>query len=108
MGEILKGLCCYFDKALPALLLYQNERKQYQEACPGGTAPCAVYGAEHLLRLFSMFFYWIGFYFLNYKFVISAMEGLFLLMFWVHKEGALLLFEFAIGHSNGVKTWSIV
>ncbi|KAL4301649.1 hypothetical protein AHAS_Ahas17G0322000 [Arachis hypogaea] len=50
--EILKGLCCYFDKALPVKLLYKNERQQYQEACPDNTTPSTVYGAEHLLRLF--------------------------------------------------------
>ncbi|XP_028806955.1 protein MRG1 isoform X2 [Neltuma alba] len=52
VGEIFKGLCCYFDKALPAMLLYKNERKQYQEACPDDIIPSTVYGAEHLLRLF--------------------------------------------------------
>ncbi|KAI9106375.1 hypothetical protein K1719_021903 [Acacia pycnantha] len=50
--EIFKGLCCYFDKALPVMLLYKNERKQYQEACPDDITPSTVYGAEHLLRLF--------------------------------------------------------
>ncbi|KAI5404255.1 Protein mrg2, variant 4 [Lathyrus oleraceus] len=50
--EIMKGLCCYFDKALPVMLLYNNERQQYQEACPNDIVPSAIYGAEHLLRLF--------------------------------------------------------
>ncbi|KAJ1375165.1 RNA binding activity-knot of a chromodomain [Sesbania bispinosa] len=50
--EIMKGLCCYFDKALPVMLLYKNERQQYQEACPDNISPSAIYGAEHLLRLF--------------------------------------------------------
>ncbi|XP_027190120.1 protein MRG2 isoform X2 [Cicer arietinum] len=50
--EIMKGLCCYFDKALPVMLLYNNEREQYQEACPNNTVPSSIYGAEHLLRLF--------------------------------------------------------
>ncbi|RDX61873.1 Protein MRG2, partial [Mucuna pruriens] len=50
--EIMKGLCCYFDKALPVMLLYKNERQQYQEACPANVFPSATYGAEHLLRLF--------------------------------------------------------
>lgn len=50
--EIMKGLSCYFDKALPVMLLYNNERQQYQEACPNDIAPSAIYGAEHLLRLF--------------------------------------------------------
>ncbi|KAK2445647.1 hypothetical protein P8452_23258 [Trifolium repens] len=50
--EIMKGLCCYFDKALPTMLLYNNERQQYQEACPNDIVPSDIYGAEHLLRLF--------------------------------------------------------
>ncbi|CAK8568324.1 unnamed protein product [Lathyrus sativus] len=50
--EIMKGLCCYFDKALAVMLLYNNERQQYQEACPNDIVPSAIYGAEHLLRLF--------------------------------------------------------
>lgn len=50
----MKGLCCYFDKALPVMLLYNNERQQYQEACPNDIVPSAIYGAEHLLRLFGM------------------------------------------------------
>ncbi|XP_058786173.1 protein MRG2-like isoform X3 [Vicia villosa] len=50
--EIMKGLSCYFDKALPVLLLYNNERQQYKEACPNDIVPSSIYGAEHLLRLF--------------------------------------------------------
>ncbi|KAL9237985.1 hypothetical protein vseg_012469 [Gypsophila vaccaria] len=55
VGEVLSGLCIYFNKALPVLLLYNKERQQYQESivedisCP---SPSAIYGAEHLLRLF--------------------------------------------------------
>ncbi|XP_073003528.1 protein MRG1 isoform X2 [Typha latifolia] len=52
VGEILKGIRCYFDKALPAMLLYKKERQQYHEAVQGNTAPSTIYGAEHLLRLF--------------------------------------------------------
>ncbi|TKY68218.1 MRG2 protein [Spatholobus suberectus] len=52
--EIMKGLCCYFDKVLPVMLLYKNVRQQYQEACPANVFPSAIYGAEHLLRLFGM------------------------------------------------------
>lgn len=52
VGEILKGIRCYFDKALPAMLLYKNERQQYQETVVGDTSPSTIYGAEHLLRLF--------------------------------------------------------
>ncbi|ESQ36663.1 hypothetical protein EUTSA_v10008162mg [Eutrema salsugineum] len=50
--EILKGLRCYFDNALPVMLLYNNERKQYEETISAGVSPSTVYGAEHLLRLF--------------------------------------------------------
>ncbi|CAL4888428.1 unnamed protein product [Urochloa decumbens] len=51
-AEILKGLRCYFDKALPAMLLYKKERDQYTEEVKGDISPSTVYGAEHLLRLF--------------------------------------------------------
>ncbi|PWA71642.1 chromo/chromo shadow domain, MRG domain protein [Artemisia annua] len=51
-GEILNGLRCYFDKALPAMLLYKCERQQYEEATANGISPSKIYGAEHLLRLF--------------------------------------------------------
>lgn len=52
--EILNGLRSYFDKALPAMLLYKQERQQYSEAVPerNNVAPSTVYGAEHFLRLF--------------------------------------------------------
>ncbi|XP_010028169.2 protein MRG1 isoform X1 [Eucalyptus grandis] len=52
IGEILKGLRCYFDIALPVMLLYKKERQQYREAVVGDTSPSTIYGAEHLLRLF--------------------------------------------------------
>ncbi|XP_057806726.1 protein MRG1 [Salvia miltiorrhiza] len=52
VGEILNGLRCYFDKALPAILLYKKERLQYREAVSDNTSPSTIYGAEHLLRLF--------------------------------------------------------
>ncbi|XP_044964002.1 protein MRG1 isoform X4 [Hordeum vulgare subsp. vulgare] len=51
-AEVTKGLRCYFDKALPAMLLYKKEQKQYKEEIKGDISPSAVYGAEHLLRLF--------------------------------------------------------
>lgn len=54
VGEILKGLREYFDKALPAMLLYKKERQQYQEVVKDNISPSTVYGAEHLLRLFGM------------------------------------------------------
>ncbi|KAI5655248.1 hypothetical protein M9H77_32435 [Catharanthus roseus] len=52
VGEILNGLRSYFDKALPAMLLYKNERHQYEEMVSDNVTPSAIYGAEHLLRLF--------------------------------------------------------
>ena len=54
IGEILNGLRCYFDKALPAMLLYKSERQQYQEAIAEHVSPSTLYGAEQLLRLFGM------------------------------------------------------
>ncbi|CAL0325939.1 unnamed protein product [Lupinus luteus] len=42
-----------FDKALPMMLLYPKEHKQYSEAIMDGVSPSTIYGAEHLLRLFS-------------------------------------------------------
>ncbi|KAI3785107.1 hypothetical protein L1987_44219 [Smallanthus sonchifolius] len=52
VGEILKGLKCYFDRALPVILLYNKERKQFQELVTDNVSPSTIYGAEHLLRLF--------------------------------------------------------
>ncbi|KAL9449394.1 hypothetical protein AB3S75_011342 [Citrus x aurantiifolia] len=51
-GEIVKGLRCYFDKALPTMLLYKSEREQYEDSMAADVSPSSVYGAEHLLRLF--------------------------------------------------------
>ena len=55
VGEILKGLRCYFDRALPIILLYNKERHQYHEAVADDVSPSTIYGAEHLLRLFGDF-----------------------------------------------------
>ncbi|GMY11831.1 protein MRG1 isoform X1, partial [Fagus crenata] len=52
VAEILKGIRIYFDKALPVMLLYKKERKQYHETVVDDVPPSMVYGAEHLLRLF--------------------------------------------------------
>ncbi|XP_074378618.1 protein MRG2-like [Apium graveolens] len=52
--EILYGICYYFDKALPTMLLYNNERKQYEALSAENIPPSVAYGAEHLLRLFGM------------------------------------------------------
>ncbi|KAK3221666.1 hypothetical protein Dsin_008691 [Dipteronia sinensis] len=52
IGEILKGIRCYFDKALPVTLLYKKERQQYHDVVLDNVSPSTIYGAEHLLRLF--------------------------------------------------------
>lgn len=52
--EILYGIRYYFDKALPTMLLYNNERKQYEALSAENIPPSVAYGAEHLLRLFGM------------------------------------------------------
>ncbi|KAK2967641.1 hypothetical protein RJ640_030512, partial [Escallonia rubra] len=52
VGEILNGIRSYFDKGLPVILLYKNERQQYNEAVADNASPSSIYGAEHLLRLF--------------------------------------------------------
>ncbi|KAG6768131.1 hypothetical protein POTOM_027028 [Populus tomentosa] len=52
IGEILKGIRCYFDKALPVMLLYKKERQQYHDTVKTDVSPSTIYGAEHLLRLF--------------------------------------------------------
>eukprot|EP00850_Spirogloea_muscicola_P002314 SM000009S23443 [mRNA] locus=s9:32114:35258:+ [translate_table: standard] len=54
LKEVVTGLRVYFDKSLPVILLYKEEREQYAEILTEGseTQPSEVYGAEHLLRLF--------------------------------------------------------
>ncbi|RHY07124.1 hypothetical protein DYB28_006625 [Aphanomyces astaci] len=62
---MLEGLEAYFNRALPLILLYRHERAQYDQIAASFTvtddssaadraaaAPAAIYGAEHLLRLF--------------------------------------------------------
>lgn len=68
--EILNGLRTYFDKSLPAMLLYKPERGQYLEHVPENStiAPSSVYGAEHLLRLFGK-----TYCFISYDFVFSRL-----------------------------------
>lgn len=64
LEEVVAGLQEYFDKCLDKILLYRYERQQYRnlrkkfEAATGELAnkgPIDVYGAEHLIRLFSTF-----------------------------------------------------
>ncbi|CAM9313779.1 unnamed protein product [Discosporangium mesarthrocarpum] len=52
--ELIDGLSIYFDKALPLILLYRQERAQYDRIVQEhpGKSPREMYGAEHLLRLF--------------------------------------------------------
>ncbi|KAF5835603.1 MRG-domain-containing protein [Dunaliella salina] len=49
--EVAHGLMTYFDKALPVMLLYRNERDQAADALADGQMPRVLYGAEHLSRL---------------------------------------------------------
>lgn len=60
LDEIIVGLSEYFEVMLDKVLLYRYERAQYRQLCERHSnqedhGPVAVYGAEHLLRLFSMF-----------------------------------------------------
>eukprot|EP00879_Flechtneria_rotunda_P019936 GHRR01020955.1.p1 GENE.GHRR01020955.1~~GHRR01020955.1.p1 ORF type:complete len:233 (+),score=96.42 GHRR01020955.1:983-1681(+) len=50
--DLVSGLQVYFDKALYQCLLFRAERQQAEQVLASGQAPSAVYGAEHLLRLF--------------------------------------------------------
>ncbi|XP_073288912.1 protein MRG1-like isoform X2 [Primulina huaijiensis] len=52
VGEIFNGLRCYFDKALPVILLYEKEHQQYRDLISESVFPSSIYGVEHLLRLF--------------------------------------------------------
>lgn len=57
--ELFDGLCLFFDKSLPSILLYRHERQQFQtisqklQADGKKLIPSLIYGSEHLLRLFS-------------------------------------------------------
>lgn len=53
-AAMVEGLCTYLDESLPELLLYPEERAQYECASNDGnlSSPSEVYGTEHLLRLF--------------------------------------------------------
>ncbi|WCJ35498.1 Mortality factor 4-like protein 2 [Euphorbia peplus] len=52
LEEFATCLSRLFNKALPAILLFKSEREQYADAIKDDSPPSAVYGAEHLLRLF--------------------------------------------------------
>jgi mortality factor 4-like protein 1 len=62
LDEVVAGIMEYFEKMLDKILLYRYERPQYrmlrkktQHESGPGNGPIDVYGAEHLIRLFSMF-----------------------------------------------------
>lgn len=53
--DLLEGFLLYFDRALPYLLLYRQEREQYEmlaEKLGQDMTPSDIYGGEHLIRLF--------------------------------------------------------
>jgi mortality factor 4-like protein 1 len=55
ISEVCAGLKAYFDRALHAVLLYEEEREVAAATSPRSPPlppPSDVYGAEHLLRLF--------------------------------------------------------
>lgn len=52
-AAMAQGLVVYFDKCLPKILLYRQEREQYDKFARGRGPPSSLYGAEHLLRLLS-------------------------------------------------------
>jgi mortality factor 4-like protein 1 len=60
LDEVVAGILEYFDVMLDKLLLYRYERPQYRmfrnkyAKVPGNDSTVDVYGAEHLIRLFSM------------------------------------------------------
>ena len=63
LEEVVAGVKEYFNKSLGRILLYRQERPQWQELYPqlvkgtgdlAGRAVADVYGVEHLCRLFGM------------------------------------------------------
>lgn len=64
LEEVIAGVKEYFSKSLGRILLYRQERPQYQEIYPqlvkgtgdlAGKSVADVYGVEHLCRLFGKF-----------------------------------------------------
>ena len=53
--ELFSGLRNYFDRALPKILLYRQERHQWDQIKKLNLPPCQIYGSEHLLRLYVQF-----------------------------------------------------
>ena len=70
--SVVSGIKDYFEDALPAMLLYKSEKAQvrglcivllapltniqYEDLDTESTSLCDIYGAEHLLRLFSLLY----------------------------------------------------
>lgn len=54
LTDVCESLKTYFDKALPTILLYRQERKQYDLIIGKfrNNAPSELYGGEHLIRFF--------------------------------------------------------
>lgn len=54
LRELFDGIRLFFEKALPSVLLYKTERKQYEDIkkLMSGKPMSEIYGAEHLIRLF--------------------------------------------------------
>lgn len=56
--EVINGIRLYFDRGLGNILLYRNERNQYQsikKKYGDNSRMSDIYGPEHLLRLFVSF-----------------------------------------------------
>lgn len=56
--EVINGIRLYFDRGLGNILLYRNERSQYQsikKKYGDNSRMSDIYGPEHLLRLFVSF-----------------------------------------------------
>ena len=52
---VIDGIKLYFDKSLGSTLLYNVERKQFEDEVQiPEKLPSDMYGIEHLLRLFGM------------------------------------------------------
>lgn len=58
LEEVFDGLRIYFNKALGNILLYRFERHQYADIIRQmpDKELVDIYGAEHLLRLFGMYY----------------------------------------------------
>jgi mortality factor 4-like protein 1 len=84
LEEVVAGLQEYFDKCLDKILLYRHERAQYRglrkkfEAATGELAnkgPIDVYGAEHLIRLFSKFALSFVYFLLSFEGFVALWDG---------------------------------